>query len=386
MLQRVAIEGIQLPRLYIAENQADVDTARANGIPYVKWKHGQEQLVKQLLRPALEQLFPGIKWNKVLGKRKPIRSEVVLCEGNIHDDEIEVTDHDNAAMLKAQHDFDDVVDTLDHDWQEPNEDGEYTREVPIAIERRDCVADYSYAGYEYAFEEDRMSIEQYVGDLSSCVNIDVLQKLGLLPQFVGDVANCIKKNLSQSMQWTEGYTKKLGYPLGKFNTRNPLPNLLIIDVSASIPDGIASTMISLADTLRSQLNAELIITSRRSGYYACGDELPKPQTIRDYYGRSNESAEFFSILEKHIAGREFGHVISFGDNDCPCSIHKAHDWHTNKDVSAAMMNTKVHMVHHYHTGGSWVDNDAPTGYAKWVTECCPSADQVFDQSWCKVMK
>lgn len=386
MLQRVAIEGIQLPRLYIAENQADVDTARANGIPYVKWKHGQEQLVRQLLRPALEQLFPGIKWNKVLGKRKPIRSEVVLYEGNIHDDEIEVADHDNAAMLKAQYDFDDVVDTLDHDWQLPNEDGEYTREVPIAIERRDCVADNSYDGYEHAFVEDRMSIEQYVGDLSSCVNIDVLQKLGLLPQFVGDVADCIKKNLSQSMQWTEGYTKKLGYPLGKFNTRNPLPNLLIIDISASIPDGIASTMISLADTLRSQLNAELIITSQRSGYYACGDELPKPQTIRDYYGRSNESAEFFSILEKHIAGREFGHVISFGDNDCPGSIHKAYDWHTSKAVSAAMTNTKVHQVHHYHTGGCWASNYAPTGYAKWVTECCPSADQVFDQSWCKVMK
>lgn len=386
MLQRVAIEGIQLPRLYIAENQTDVDTARANGIPYVKWRHGQEQLVKQLLRPALEQLFPGIKWNKVLGKRKPIRSEVVLCEGNIHDDEIEVADHDNAAMLKAQYGYDDVVDTLDHDWQLPNEDGEYTREVPIAIERRDCVADYSNDVCKYVFQEDRMSIEQYVGDLSSCVNIDVLQKLGLLPQFVGDVADCIKKNLSQSMQWTEGYTKKLGYPLGKFNTRNPLPNLLIIDVSASIPDGIASTMISLADTLRSQLNAELIITSQRSGYYACGDELPKPQTIRDYYGRSNESAEFFAILEKYIAGREFGHVISFGDNDCPGSIHKAYDWHTSTYVSAAMTNTKVHMVHHYHTGGSWVDDNIPTGYAKWVTECCPNVDQVFDQSWCKVMK
>ena len=386
MLQRVAIEGIQLPRLYIAENQADVDTARANGIPYVKWKHGQEQLVKQLLRPALEQLFPGIKWNKVLGKRKPIRSKVVLCEGNIHDGEIEVADHNNDAMLKAQYGYDDVVDTLDHDWQLPNEDGEYIREVPIAIERRDCVADYGNDGCKYVFEEDCMSIEQYVGDLSSCVNIDVLQKLGLLPQFVGDVADCIKKNLSQSMQWTEGYTKKLGYPLGKFNTRNPLPNLLIIDVSASIPDGIASTMISLADTLRSQLNAELIITSRRSGYYACGDELPKPQTIRDYYGRSNESAEFFSILEKHIAGREFGHVISFGDNDCPGSIHKAYDWHTATYVSVAMANTKVHQVHHYHTGGGWAGKDAPTGYAKWVTECCPSADQVFDQSWCKVMK
>ena len=33
----------------------------ANGIPYVRWKYGQEQLIRQLLRPALEKMFPGIR-------------------------------------------------------------------------------------------------------------------------------------------------------------------------------------------------------------------------------------------------------------------------------------------------------------------------------------
>lgn len=387
MLQRVAIEGIKFPRLYIAENAQDVEMARANGIPYVRWKYGQEQLVRQLLRPALEKMFPGINWNAVLGRKRKVKSEVVICQGNIHEETIDVADHDNDAMLASQDEYDDIVDWLNHDSQEPNEDDEYIREVPVAESRRDCVSDQGGGCYNIdAFTEDRLAIEDYVGDLSSCVDIDALQKLGLLPAFVGDVTDCIKKNLSQSMRWTEGYTKKLGYPLGKFNCKAELPNLLIIDVSASIPDGIAATMLTLADTLRSQCNAELIITSRRSGYYPVGSELPKPQTLRDYYGRSNESAEFFAILEKYVAGREFGHVISFGDNDCPGSITKAYDWHTNRNVSVAMTNTKVHMVHHYHVGGSWIDNDIPTGYAKWVTECCPSADQVFDTSWAKVMK
>ena len=387
MLQRVAIEGIKFPRLYIAENAQDVEMARANGIPYVRWKYGQEQLVRQLLRPALETMFPGINWNAVLGRKRKVSSEVVICHGNIHEDVIEVADHNNDAMLKSQDEYDDIVDWLDHDSHEPNEDDEYIREVPVAESRRDCVADQGGGCYDIdAFTEDRLAIEDYVGDLSSCVDIDALQKLGLLPAFVGDVTDCIKRNLSQSMRWTEGYTKKLGYPLGKFNCKAELPNLLIIDVSASIPDGIAATMLTLADTLRSQCNAELIITSRRSGYYPCGAELPKPQTLRDYYGRSNESAEFFAILEKYIAGREFGHVISFGDNDSPGSITKAYDWHTSQDVSAAMANTKVHMVHHYHVGGRWASENSPTGYARWVAECCPSADQVFDTSWAKVMK
>lgn len=377
MLQRIAVDGIEFPRLYIAENNTDVAIARENGIPYVRWKWGQEELIKQLLRPVIEKMFPGIDWNKVLGKRKPVRSQVMIVSGNHAEELSEIADVDSEAMLEAQHEYDKSVDAFDHEWQEPDENGEYTRLVDIAEDPRDCVGGTMAPDYN-EFHVDRMSIQQYVGDLTSSVDIDALQKLGMLPKFVGDVTDCIKHNISQSMRWTEGYTKKLGYPLGKFSCKSELPNLMIIDVSSSIPDGIAATMLTLADTLRSQCNAELIITSARSGYYPAGAELPKPQTLRDYYGRCNESTEFWGIMEKHIAGREFGHVISFGDNDNP-------GWWRNGDITSAghnIMGTKVHTVHHYHT---W-KQDTETGYARWVKECCPSAEQIFDTSWCKVMK
>ena len=377
MLQRVSIDGIQLPRLYIAENRQDVAIARQSGIPYVKWQWGQQELVKQLLRPVIEKMFPGIDWNKVLGEKKAVRSQVIMVSGNKAEEPSQIADVDSEAMLDAQHEYDKVVDTFDHETQEPDENGEYTRVVDIAESPRDCVGGTMDPDYQ-EFHVDHMSIQQYVGDLTSYVDIDALQKLGMLPKFVGDVTDCIKHNISQSMHWTEGYTKKLGYPLGKFNRKAELPNLVIIDVSHSIPDGIAATMLTLADTLRSQCNAELIITSRRSGYYPTGAELPKPQTLRDYYGRSNESVEFWGIMEKHIAGREFGHVISFGDDDNPgwCDLNKP----TSKGHN--IMGTKVHAVHHYHT---W-KRDTETGYARWVGECCPSAEQIFDTSWCNVMK
>lgn len=371
MLQRITIDGIEFPRLYIAENNVDVAIARENGIPYVRWKWGQKELVKQLLRPVIEKMFPGIDWNRVLGKKKPVRSQVIIVSSHHAEELSDVADVDSEAMLEAQHEYDKHVDSFNHEWQEPDENGEYTRLVDIAEGPRDCVGGTMTPDYE-EFHVDQMSIQQYVGDLSSSVDIDALQKLGMLPKFVGDVTDCIRRNISQSMRWTEGYTKKLGYPLGKFNRKAELPNLVIIDVSHSIPDGIAATMLTLADTLRSQCNAELIITSRRSGYYPIGAELPKPQTLRDYYGRSNESVEFWGIMEKHIAGREFGHVISFGDNDNPY-------WSVSIPNLAG---TKVHAVHHYHT---W-KNNTETGYARWVKECCPSAEQIFDTSWCNVMK
>lgn len=382
MLQRIAVDGIEFPRLYIAENQSDVAIARENGIPYVRWKWGQEELVKQLLRPVIEKMFPGINWNRVLGKKKPIRSQVMIVSGSRAEEPAEVADIDSEAMLEAQHEYDKVVDDYDHETQEPDENGEYTRLVDIAEDRRDCTGGTLEPDYN-EFHIDRMSIQQYVGDLSSSVDIDALQKLGLLPKFVGDVTDCIKHNVSQSMRWTEGYTKKLGYPLGKFRSKAELPNLIIIDVSHSIPDGIAATMLTLADTLRSQCNAELIITSRRSGYYPVGAELPKPQTLRDYYGRSNEATEFWGIIKKHIAGREFGHVISFGDNDNPGM--SPFDWLYEERRNAGdvmLAGTKVHAVHHYHT----YQANTETGYARWVKECCPNVEMHFDTDWCYVMK
>lgn len=380
MLQRIAVDGIEFPRLYIAENNADVAMARENGIPYVRWKWGQEELIKQLLRPVIEKMFPGIDWNKVLGKKKPVRSQVIMVSGSSVEEPMEhIANVDSEAMLKAQHNYDELVDYYDHETQEPDENGEYTRIVDIAESPRDFTGGVIEPNY-HDFTVDRMSIQQYIGDLTSSVDINALQKLGMLPKFVGDVADCIKHNLSQSMRWTEGYTKKLGYPLGKFNCKAELPNLVIIDVSHSIPDGIAATMLTLADTLRSQCNADLIITSARSGYYPAGAELPKPQTLRDYYGRSNEATEFWGIMEKHIAGREFGHVISFGDNDNPGMDPMS--WLYDERRTGCLAGTKVHAVHHYHTWSA----DTETGYARWVKLCCPSAEQIFDTSWCKVMK
>lgn len=377
MLKKLKVEGIKFPNLYIAENNEDVEIAKSNGVPYIKWKWGQDKLIKTLLRPTLEKMFPGINWSKVLGRRRSVKSCIVMQPGCSNPElETEVADYDKEAMLKAQH-------NKDKKPEEPgylDEDAEYSREVPIAIDNRQCSGGFGYDNYD-RFNYEPCSIDDYIGDLSSSVNIETLQSLALLPQFMGDIVDCIKLNLSQSMHWTEGYTKKLGVPLGNFNNNKVLPNLIIIDVSASIPDGIAATMLTLADTLRSQCNAELIITSCRSGYYAPGDELPSPSTLRKYYGRGNESKEFMAILEKHIAGREFGHVICFGDNDNPGSYKHHYISAISNAQSISLIGTKVHAVHYYHT----YQPDQSTGYARWVEECCPNVEKHYDTSWCEIM-
>lgn len=364
MLQKVEVEGIKFPRLYIAENKQDAELAMANGIPFIRWKDGKEELIRCLLRPMLEKMFPGINWTNVLGRKRTVRSNVVIVEGERDDSFVEVANYDKDAMQEKQKEYDEIVD----EYHKLIDDGSDTeRDVDIAEDLRDCLADNSSMSYD-AFMPDQCNVYDYIGDVSSGVSIDALMKLGLLPKFIGDIVDCIKINRSNAMRWTEGYTKKLGQVLGNFSSAKQLRNLLIVDISWSIPDGIAATLLTLLETMREMCQADLIITSMRSGFYSYEDELPSVQTLRDYYGRSNECAEFMAILQKHVAGREYGNVISFGDFDNPGDL---------KYYDVDMMGTKVHEVWHYHT-----HRNAETGYARWVHECCPEAEQHYDNSWC----
>ena len=383
MLQRVMMDGIELPRLYIAENKSDAELAKSKGIPFIRWTQGQDMLIKMLLRPVLERMFPHIKWDSVLGRRRRFRTQVEVYEHK----EIE-----SPELL-------DVVDDLeDHTEEELEEElpvgsgvelerTEVTDEDDVIVETAD------HTEYERVFNTSvsndmvvhQLDIQDYVGDMSSCVNIDVLQRLRLMPAFIGNILDCVKLNIGSGMYWSEGYNKRRDLAVGRYDSSRQKPNLIILDVSGSIPRGISATMISLIDTLRTQLSADLIITSSRSEFYPMGCELPSPQEIRDRFGYSNESYDFFYVLTKHIKGRHYGHVFSFGDNDTPDYLQ------FKKDTQFSLEGTTVEHVHHYHTGkyvqyNSEFGGDLKTGYAKWCHMLGRAPLEDYDTSWCKVIR
>lgn len=383
MLKRVTIDGIELPRLYIAENKDDLEVAKSSGIPYIKWNKGVDELVRQLLRPTLEKMFPGILWNKVLGRRRKFKTEVVQYPGgdvgsSVDPESIDGMSNDDivAAQMSCEPeiiDFDDDVTA--------------TRVADVAESKR------GFSGIRNEPREMAVyDIETYVGDLSSQVNLEVLQKLSLLPSFMGDIVDCIKRNISNRIRWTEGYNKKHALATGNFNASRELPNLIILDISGSIPDGISATMLTLIDTMREELNADLIITSDISVYYKYGTELPSPQQLRASFGYGNESYDFINILKKYIAGKEWGHVICFGDDDWPGFIKQEIKRRRSlTDIDESFMSgTKVHAVHHYHTGASCyrqIGKNKRAGYAEWMYEIADvrNLEEHFDTNWCEVM-
>lgn len=366
MLKKIELVGVKLPRLYIAENTDDIRIAKSKGIPYVKWNLGMEQLLRQMLRPTLEKMFPHIKWDKVLGEKREFKSAIVNVPGQeVKNDNVDPKDlMDNDKIIEMQH---------KHVHTSGNNAG--FEVADIAESERT----FSGTSTDEQMFYDKCDIEQYVGDLSSSVNIDVLQNLKLLPKFMGDIVDCIKINLSNNMQWTEGYNKKRGVPIGTFDRSTMLPNLIILDVSGSIPRGISATMLTLIDTMRSDLYADLIITSNKSVYYPYGSELPTPQQLRDYFGFNNEATMFYRILRNHVAGRHWGHVISFGDYDAPKAYEEYEENESNR--MPLMAGTTVKAVHHYHT----CDDKHRTGYAQWVHDINPNVEEHYDCSWCSII-
>lgn len=373
MLQRVMLEGIELPRLYIAENREDVAIARDKGIPYVCWTHGTEALIRMLLRPTLERMFPHIKWDKVLGPKHGFRTKVIIVKHD--DDDYEERIDDNVATDKVAVPSDDDGKAVETGI-EADDDG-ITEELSV---ESSGTRTFGNVNKKPMVSVERLRIEDYVGDMNSYVNIDVLQRLKLMPKFIGDILDCIKVNATAHVHWSEGYNKKLGCTVGNFDRAGQLPNLIILDVSGSIPRGISATMISLIDTLRTQLSADLIITSSNSRFYPMGSELPSPQTIRNKFGYGNESYDFFAILTEHVQGKHYGHVFSFGDNDTPM-----YSLFNDMPHKYSLSGCKVEHVHHYHTG-KWMDGlDGRTGYAKWCHLLSTQPEVEYDTSWCTVI-
>lgn len=326
-MHQLKAAGVKLPKIYVCDNDADVQTCRQNGIPYVKWKRSDEDLIKLVFYPVLKKMFPYINWEK---------------------------------QLRISH----LTD-------------------PGITYARDSV---NYYGESMEGEECTIPLTEYCGDLENKVNVEQLQDLKLLPKFLGEIADNIRDNYNDYL-YVEGYNKKLGACVGQWNPMQEAENLIIIDVSASIPFGIAATLLSLADTMRSNAKAGLIITGGISLYFDINDPLPSPEELRRKVPRGNEGTMFAKILEEHVIGKHFGNIICFGDNDAPemCDYESWKDYYNDdkramKNVSYE--NTQVDAIWGYHTDWS---NVLP-GYCHWAEKLNPNAEIHYDRTWCSCIK
>lgn len=370
-MRKLKAAGIPLPEIYVCENRLEAVQAANIGMPYIVTNLSDIDIVKVVLYRILQKRFPYIRWKQVLGITTMRRLNVIVPGSKASDHMGEHEDEADDEVIKEPSDTNtEERDDIEQDDTEPERN--FSHETAnIAEDVRE------FTGTCYDAPSRVMDIEDFCEDEAAHVNIEQLQALGFLPHFMDDIADAIKLNLMDRMQWRECWNKKLSACVGDVDYGYDAPNLMILDISGSIPEGISATMLHLIDSLRTQASAELIITGSTSMWWGADEDLPDPQWIRGHIGYGNEAKVFLKILDEHVKGRHFGNVISFGDNDCPYYRFGDRDTPENNPLPG----TQVDRVMHYHT----FQRNTETGYAKWVSKFCPDAEQVFDTSWCDVM-
>ena len=341
-MYKLQIQGIKFPRLYVAESQSDVKLMRDNGIPYVIKPRGwsDDKLIKAVFYNYLREHFPHIEWGKVLGFK-------------------------NAPDLAVYQ----LIDTADED-REGDSLSDSGMQVSIDAENRESSAN----GYNVDDDQSwkKGCLDEYLETATWNVRIEQLQALKLLPMFLNDITNAIKTNLL-ALDWSDGWSKKLDANLGSYSGSSQAPNLMILDVSGSIPSGVAATMVTLIDTLRSQADADLIITASHSEWFPRGEDLPSPDELSWRVGGGNECRQFYDILKQHVLGKHWGNVIVFGDQDSP----KHYAMRSDIPLSHAdMRGTQIDNLLGFHTYAQKVP-----GYGLWVQDACPTCPVTINNEW-----
>lgn len=354
-MYRLKIGTVPLPKIYVCETAKDRDDARHHGVPYVVKPRGwdDEKLVKAVLFRYLQRKFPAIRWTELLHMRPP-ELKVHVPDRHVSSEHRENPGFDTCGAS------DDAMDISD----------DY-RMTGGGLAEDDLVEDVP------VFHVHKL--DDVIGEtLDHYVDIEQLQSLKLLPVFMDDIASAVKQNLLNT-SWMDGWNKKLGYNAGSWKAGEQAPNLIILDTSSSIPSGVASTMVSLIDTLRHQANADLIITTGRSVFFPAHSELPDPDKLSYLVGGCNECRQFYKILRDNILGRHWGNVIVFGDNDAPEAERFRRDRGTwLKD--SELQSTRIDRIMAFHTYGKRMP-----GYGLWAEKCSPNAQIVYNDEWVEHM-
>jgi len=376
-MYQLKIGTIPLPKLYVCEPNESAK-CRQLGVPYIikprTWT--DEKLVKAVLWRTLHKKFPHIKWTSILGSMQGYGRVKINVPHVVQDEPVKARQVEVEAKYRENPGIDAHGKTGPD--MEVTKDAEY-RTTGGGFEEDDKL-DFNDSTH---VEWEQQSIDQYIGDLGYYVDIEQLQALKLLPQFLDDIANAIKLNLMNAA-WCDGYNKKLGCNLGYWQGTDQAPNLIILDVSGSIPSGVAGTMVSLIDTLRHQANADLIITGWRSEFFPANSELPDPDKLSYMIGGCNERTQFYAILRKHVLGKHWGNVIIFGDQDAPSASRfddKRYRLKGKQDPTKfiednEMQSTEIDRIMAFHTYATKVP-----GYGLWAQQAAPKAEVVYNNNW-----
>lgn len=354
--------GLPLPEIVVVDNQDEVDKVRKAGLPYVvrPRKMSDDAILKALLVPVLIDRFP---WVKISGSKQSV---VLEMPNTIHlemDEGIREGGSFGNGLYNEESMLAEGKDKIDR--------GSYRYSTGNEVD-----------GVEHDDEYQEVDLLQLQEQGYLTVDTTELLDAGLLPKFLMDLGEAIRANLS-SYQWNDCWNRKVGAPIGEYTMADQRPNLIVLDISGSIPRGVSYTMVKLVETLRANANADLIVNSGSSQWWPADQPIDLSE-IERILGGCNEATQFYRILDEHVLGRKWGTVIGFGDWDAPVRGGKYQEAVEAGVVPPAdkFAGTEIGKVISYHT----MNEVSTAGYIQWTEECNTGEVEHKPMSWIKFIR
>jgi hypothetical protein len=219
---------------------------------------------------------------------------------------------------------------------------------------------------EFVLLKDQTTkFEDFVKDNSCYVNIEKLKDLNVFPVWLDKIEDAISTNIHNFAVYNNNmYNKKLEGMYGSLDLTSPPKNLIIIDISGSIPKAVSTTCLTLAKNLSESFYADILITGSKSTLYLYEELYTLDvKKVYDDNGMDNDQTYFKELVtgDKKV----YKTCIVFGDNHSPCQ-----SWNNeyNKKTSTISIETgkemctwKIEKLISFHTGGT----SYTAGYAAW---------------------
>ena len=313
MIQRIVSKKVELPVIFLIENEEDFKML-PKGLPYIFGSKSELEFItiflefQVLLRSCIKTGLP-IKWEdclKRLGYHSNLKKYTLQSGGTFV------------------------------------EDGEGTGDV--------------------------VSVETFIED-SYLVNFDKLAELKILPKWLDDLKAAVETNIIDEVIFDPtAFNKQLGMNVGNASRKSNMKNLLILDVSGSMPRGAIKTITVLAQLMSKKFYADIMLTSGRT-ILIDYEEVPSSDIIElaRISGYNNEGAMYRKIVKEH---KEYNTVISFGDSDNPGDF--------DRTDTSTICNFSCDTVYSLHTECI----NQVTGYVKWFK---PKKETIFITDWIKTI-
>jgi hypothetical protein len=216
------------------------------------------------------------------------------------------------------------------------------------------------------------TFDEFTRDTSCVVHVDKIKELNIIPVWLDTIEQAVSTNIQNfSLYNPYMYNKKLGGMYGEMEPTSPKRNLIIIDISGSIPKACSSTALTLGKTLSESFYADLLITGSKSTLYDYS-EIPglNVQSMYDENGMDNDQVWFKNLVSGFR--KEYGTVICFGDNHSPgqrwSNQYNTKTSYISDEDGKALCEWSVDKLISFHTRNRDANgNDFPyvAGYASW---------------------